>query len=83
MRIAFEQLCVTQDIRGAQLAEIVESTRRYVDELAHQRVYIYRQEVMLAHLLHNCKTSFGFQKGRLLDHFENHDYLFSYMINGF
>ncbi|KAI5649183.1 hypothetical protein M9H77_35188 [Catharanthus roseus] len=57
MWAAFEQLHVAQDIHGAQLAEIVESTRRYANELAYQRVSIDRQEVMLSQLrVHNCKT---------------------------
>lgn len=50
MRATFEQLRITQGIHGAQLAEMVESTRRYVHKLAHQRVCIDRQEVMLARL---------------------------------
>ncbi|KAI5681899.1 hypothetical protein M9H77_03127 [Catharanthus roseus] len=47
-RTAFEQLLVTQDIHGAQLAEIVELTRCYADEFTHQRASIDHQEVMLA-----------------------------------
>ncbi|KAI5669020.1 hypothetical protein M9H77_18873 [Catharanthus roseus] len=52
MQPAFKHLRVTQDIHGDQLAEIVESTCRYVDELAHHRASIDRQEVILARL---CK----------------------------
>lgn len=48
--VAFEMLCLTQDIHGTQLAEIVESSRRYADELANHRASIDRQEVMLARL---------------------------------
>ncbi|KAI5681693.1 hypothetical protein M9H77_02921 [Catharanthus roseus] len=50
MRTAFEQLRITQDIHETQLAEIVESTRRYADKLTHQRASTDRQEVMLAKL---------------------------------
>ncbi|KAI5671476.1 hypothetical protein M9H77_11840 [Catharanthus roseus] len=50
MRIAFEQLWINQEIQGMQLMEIVESTRHYIDELAHQRASIDRQEVLLARL---------------------------------
>ncbi|KAI5661363.1 hypothetical protein M9H77_20686 [Catharanthus roseus] len=50
MQIAFELLRVTQEIQGAQLAEIIESTRRYANELAYQRASIHHQEVMMAHL---------------------------------
>lgn len=50
MRTVFKQLCVTQDIHGAQLGKIVESPHRYLDELLHLRASIDRQEVMLARL---------------------------------
>ncbi|KAI5658088.1 hypothetical protein M9H77_26881 [Catharanthus roseus] len=43
-------LAYLSDIHEAQLPEIVESTRRYVDELAHKRASIEPQEVMLARL---------------------------------
>ncbi|KAI5664094.1 hypothetical protein M9H77_23417 [Catharanthus roseus] len=46
----FEQLQINQEIQGMLLTEIVESTRRYANELAHQRASIDCQEVMLAHL---------------------------------
>ncbi|KAI5680963.1 hypothetical protein M9H77_02190 [Catharanthus roseus] len=93
---AFEQFPFTQDIHKAQLAEIVESTCRYADVLAHQRASMNRQEVMLAHVCSGFMPDQGitgeyiaakplsvFQKGGLLDHFENHIYYFSYTINGF
>ncbi|KAI5668599.1 hypothetical protein M9H77_18452 [Catharanthus roseus] len=35
MRTTFEQLWINQEIQGIQLTKIVESTRCYVDELAH------------------------------------------------
>ncbi|KAI5668913.1 hypothetical protein M9H77_18766 [Catharanthus roseus] len=50
MRIAFEQLRITQEIHGMQLTEMIESTRCYADELAHQRASIDCQGVMLARL---------------------------------
>ncbi|KAI5653210.1 hypothetical protein M9H77_30397 [Catharanthus roseus] len=50
MQNVFEQLWSTQDIHRTQLVEIVESTRRYADKLAHQRASIDRQEVTLARL---------------------------------
>ncbi|KAI5649042.1 hypothetical protein M9H77_35047 [Catharanthus roseus] len=48
MWTAFEQLGITQEIQWIELTEIMESTSRYVDELAHQRASI--DEVMLAYL---------------------------------
>ncbi|KAI5653174.1 hypothetical protein M9H77_30361 [Catharanthus roseus] len=63
MRTAFEQLHVTQDIRGAHLAKIMESTRRYADELAHQRASINRQEVILARLFSRFLPDQGNSRG--------------------
>lgn len=40
MRAAFEQLCITQDAHVGQLAKILESSRCYANELAHQRASI-------------------------------------------
>lgn len=40
IRVAFEQFRLTQDTHGAKLAEIVESSHQYTDELAHQRASI-------------------------------------------
>lgn len=54
MWVLFEQLCLTQEIHGAQLAEIVESTHRYANELVHQRASIDRQEVMQSQLCIDC-----------------------------
>ncbi|KAI5663519.1 hypothetical protein M9H77_22842 [Catharanthus roseus] len=53
MQTVFEQLRINQEIQEIQLTERVESTRRYVDALAHQRASIDRQEVMLAY----CATN--------------------------
>ncbi|KAI5652884.1 hypothetical protein M9H77_30071 [Catharanthus roseus] len=50
MQTAFEKLRINQEVQGMQLTEIVESTCRYADELAHQRPSIGRQEVILARL---------------------------------
>ncbi|KAI5658469.1 hypothetical protein M9H77_27262 [Catharanthus roseus] len=50
MRAAFEKLWITQEIQGMQLMEMVESTRRYANKLAHKRASIDPQEVMLARL---------------------------------
>ncbi|KAI5675839.1 hypothetical protein M9H77_06789 [Catharanthus roseus] len=47
MQTAFEQLWITQQIHGMHFMEMVESTRRYVDEFARQQASIDRQEVML------------------------------------
>lgn len=45
---AFEQFRLTLDAHGAQLPQIVESSHRYANELAHYRVSIDRRDVMLA-----------------------------------
>ncbi|KAI5666342.1 hypothetical protein M9H77_16195 [Catharanthus roseus] len=50
MRATFEQFCLTQDIYGAKLEEIVKYIRPYVDMLAYQSAAIDCQEVMLAQL---------------------------------
>ncbi|KAI5653482.1 hypothetical protein M9H77_30669 [Catharanthus roseus] len=53
-----------EDENEMQLMEIVESTRRYADELAHKRASIDRQKVMLAQLCqrfmpHQCSNGGG------------------------
>ncbi|KAI5668541.1 hypothetical protein M9H77_18394 [Catharanthus roseus] len=83
MRTAFEHLYITQDIHGAQLAEIVESTHRYAGELADQRASIDCQEAMLACLCSRFMPDQDRYGDVLLDHFENHIYQFSYANNGF
>ncbi|KAI5681807.1 hypothetical protein M9H77_03035 [Catharanthus roseus] len=50
---------ITQDVHGAQLAEIVESTRCYADALADQRTSIDCQEVMLARLWYTTAKLFS------------------------
>lgn len=45
---AFEQFCLTQDAHDVQLAELIEYSYWYTDELAHQMASVDRQEIMLA-----------------------------------
>ncbi|KAI5662012.1 hypothetical protein M9H77_21335 [Catharanthus roseus] len=67
MQTAFEQLQITQEIYETQLAEIVESTRRYADELAHHRASIDRQKMMLTRLCNRFLPDQGRSRGGGVD----------------
>ncbi|KAI5683144.1 hypothetical protein M9H77_04372 [Catharanthus roseus] len=63
LRTTFEQLRITQEIQGMKLTKMVESTRRYANELPYQSSSIDYQEIILARLCQRFMSDQGSSGG--------------------